>query len=67
MKSDRLTLKAQEALQESQRLAEELGHPEIRPLHLLSVLTRQEDGIVAPILSASAPTPAPSPRLPRAS
>jgi len=45
-----MTLKAQEALQESQELARTYGHPEIRPLHLLVVLARQPDGIVAPIL-----------------
>jgi len=50
MRPDRMTLKAQEALQESQELARSFGHPEIRPLHLLLALTRQQEGIVAPIL-----------------
>jgi ATP-dependent Clp protease ATP-binding subunit ClpB len=50
MRFDRLTLKGQEALQESQALAQSLGHPEIRPLHLLLALTSQADGIVVPIL-----------------
>jgi ATP-dependent Clp protease ATP-binding subunit ClpB len=45
-----MTLKAQEALQESQALARTYGHPEIRPLHLVLALTRQPEGIVAPIL-----------------
>jgi ATP-dependent Clp protease ATP-binding subunit ClpB len=45
-----MTLKAQEALQESQELARNYGHPEIRPLHLVLALTRQPEGIVAPIL-----------------
>jgi len=45
-----MTLKAQEALQESAELARSLGHPEIRPLHLVLALTRQPEGIVAPIL-----------------
>ncbi len=50
MRPDRMTLKAQEALQESQELARNYGHPEIRPLHLVLALTRQPEGIVAPIL-----------------
>jgi ATP-dependent Clp protease ATP-binding subunit ClpB len=50
MRFDRLTLKAQEALQESQSLARSHGHPEVRPLHLVLALTRQPEGIVAPIL-----------------
>jgi ATP-dependent Clp protease ATP-binding subunit ClpB len=50
MRFDRLTLKAQEALQESEALARSHGHPEIRPLHLLLALARQQGGIVAPIL-----------------
>ncbi len=50
MRFDRLTLKAQEALQQSQALAQSTGHPEIRPLHLLLALASQPEGIVAPIL-----------------
>ena len=50
MRFDRLTHKAAEALQESQRLARESRHPEVRPLHLLSALARQDEGIVGPIL-----------------
>jgi ATP-dependent Clp protease ATP-binding subunit ClpB len=50
MRLDRMTLKAQEALQESQALAQSYGHAEIRPLHLVLALTRQAEGIVPPIL-----------------
>jgi ATP-dependent Clp protease ATP-binding subunit ClpB len=50
MRPERFTIKAQEALQESQRLADRLSHPEIRPLHLLAELTRQEEGVVTPVL-----------------
>src|SRR5258706_4281490 len=50
MRPDRLTLKAQEALQSSQELARGYGHPEIRPLHLVLALANQPEGIVAPIL-----------------
>jgi ATP-dependent Clp protease ATP-binding subunit ClpB len=47
---DKLTLKAQEALQAAQKLAGDGGHPEIGPLHLLAALISQEQGIVTPIL-----------------
>jgi len=47
---DHMTLKAQEALQESQGLARTYRHPEVRPLHLVLALTRQAEGIVPPIL-----------------
>jgi len=50
LRIERLTLKAQEALRDSQELARSYGHPEIRPLHTLVVLARQPEGIVAPIL-----------------
>jgi len=50
MRLDRMTLKAQEALQEAHRLASELGHPEVRALHLLRALTSQKEGIVSPVL-----------------
>jgi len=50
MQTERFTIKAQEALQEARRIAADSGHPEIRPLHLLLTLARQDDGIVGPIL-----------------
>jgi len=50
MQSERFTIKAQEALHEARRVAADGGHPEIRPLHLLLALARQEEGIVGPIL-----------------
>ena len=50
MQSERFTIKAQEALQEARRTASASGHPEIRPLHLLLALTRQDEGIVGPVL-----------------
>jgi ATP-dependent Clp protease ATP-binding subunit ClpB len=50
MRLDRFTIKAQEALQEAQTRTRERGHPEVRPLHLLAALVRQEGGIVGPIL-----------------
>ena len=47
---DKLTLKAQEALQASQSHASEKGHPQVAPEHLLWALLEQKDGVVLPIL-----------------
>src|SRR5438132_13283777 len=47
---DKLTLKAQEALQASQSHASEKGHPQVAPEHLLWALIEQKDGVVLPIL-----------------
>ena len=50
MKHNRLTFKAQEAIESANKLSNEYQNPEISPNHLLSVLIKQEDGIVRPIL-----------------
>ena len=50
MRFDRFTIKSQEALQAAQHLAETRGNPEIEPLHLLSALLEQEEGVVPPLL-----------------
>lgn len=47
---DRLTVKAQEAVQHAQQLAQDRHHPEIDPLHLLSGLLQDSEGIVGPLL-----------------
>ena len=47
---DKLTVKAQEAVQRAQQLAAEWNHPEIDPLHLLAALLRESDGLVRPVL-----------------
>src|SRR5437867_7122667 len=59
MKLDRLTIKAQEALQEAQSLASQAGHPEIRDVHLLLALLSQPEGIVAPTLRKIGADPSP--------
>ncbi len=51
MRYDKLTLKAQEALVESERLASEHAHPQTEPEHLLRVLLDQADGVIPPVLS----------------
>src|ERR1700730_18205127 len=50
MKIDKFTVKAQEALQESQAVARKRDHQEILPDHLLAALLQQQDGLVAPLL-----------------
>jgi ATP-dependent Clp protease ATP-binding subunit ClpB len=47
---DKLTLKAQEALQNAQSLASERGNPELDPLHLLAAILADSDGIARPVL-----------------
>jgi ATP-dependent Clp protease ATP-binding subunit ClpA len=43
---DKLTLKAQEAIQSAQEIAARHDHQQIEPLHLLGALVAQQDGIV---------------------
>src|SRR3954447_191206 len=47
---DKLTIKAQEAIQRSQELASEAGNPQIEAVHLLSALLDETEGIVRPVL-----------------
>jgi ATP-dependent Clp protease ATP-binding subunit ClpB len=50
MRTDKLTTKAQEALQQAQALAESRGHQELTPEHLLSALLTQDQGVVGALL-----------------
>jgi ATP-dependent Clp protease ATP-binding subunit ClpB len=50
MRLDKFTIKATEALQTAQELAEQSGSPEVNGLHLLEALTGQPAGVVGPIL-----------------
>ena len=50
MQFDKFTIKSQEAIQESQAIAERLGHQEIKPEHLLATLLEQKDGVIIPVL-----------------
>jgi len=50
MDPNKLTLKAQEALQEAKSIAEKKHHQQIEVEHLLSALLSQKDGVVIPIL-----------------
>jgi len=47
---DKFTLKAQEAIQSAQKIAETHQHQQIEPEHLLQALIEQPEGIVQPIL-----------------
>src|SRR5262245_26267011 len=48
---DKLTVKAQEAVQAAQAVADRDGHQQIEPEHLLLALVEQEDGVVSALLS----------------
>jgi ATP-dependent Clp protease ATP-binding subunit ClpB len=47
---ERLTVKAQEAVQRGNDLASEHGNPELLPLHLLAALLEDKEGIILPVL-----------------
>ncbi len=51
MRLDKLTIKAQEALEASQGIAEESSPSQVEPEHLLKALLDQADGIVRPVLA----------------
>jgi ATP-dependent Clp protease ATP-binding subunit ClpA len=48
---DKLTVKAQEAVQAAQALADREGHQQLEPEHLLLALVEQEDGVVGALLA----------------
>jgi len=50
MQFDKFTIKAQEAIQAAQQLAESQNHPEIHAAHLASSLMTQQEGIVTPVI-----------------
>jgi len=47
---EKLTVKGQEALQRAQEIAEQNGHQQLLPLHLLKALLDEEQGIVRPLI-----------------
>ncbi|MEN8140208.1 MAG: ATP-dependent chaperone ClpB [Thermodesulfobacteriota bacterium] len=50
MQLDKFTVKSQEALQGAQQLASQLGHQEVRPVHLLAELLAEPQGVIIPVL-----------------
>ncbi|HUJ80755.1 MAG TPA: Clp protease N-terminal domain-containing protein, partial [Candidatus Acidoferrales bacterium] len=51
LRLDKLTVKAQEALQAAQEMGARSGQQQIEPLHLLWALVAQGDGVVPPLLA----------------
>src|SRR5262245_4090687 len=51
MRMDKFTVKAQEALQAAQSLADQHNHQAIGPEHLLRALLEQREGVVGPVLA----------------
>ncbi len=58
LRFDKLTVKAQEALQAAQEMAARSGQQQIEPLHLLWALIAQGDGVVRPLLDKLGAAPA---------
>jgi ATP-dependent Clp protease ATP-binding subunit ClpB len=50
MRLDKFTVKAQEALQAAQSLADQRDHQAVEPEHLLAALVQQREGVVGPLL-----------------
>lgn len=50
MRLDKFTIKAQDALAQAQKEAEERSHQQIEPEHLLAALIEQEEGVIPSIL-----------------
>src|ERR1700722_13265165 len=50
MQADRFTIRSQEALAESGRLAQSAGNPQVTPAHLLAALLSDNDGIALALL-----------------
>ena len=51
LRFDKMTVKAQEAIQESQEIAARHENQAVEPLHLLEALVQQADGVVPPLLA----------------
>src|SRR5262247_3771326 len=51
LRFEKLTVKAQEALQDANEVAARHENQEITPLHLLAALASQADGVVPPLLA----------------
>jgi ATP-dependent Clp protease ATP-binding subunit ClpB len=57
LRYDKLTVKAQEALQSAQEMGARSGQQQIEPLHLLWALVAQGDGVVPPLLEKLGASP----------
>jgi ATP-dependent Clp protease ATP-binding subunit ClpB len=54
---EKLTVKAQEAVQRSSELAAQNGNPELLPVHVLAALLEDREGIVPPVLEKVGASP----------
>ena len=59
MQLDRFTIKAQEALQNAQAIAQRYSHQQIDGEHLLLALLEQSEGLVQPLLQRLGVAPQP--------
>jgi len=50
MRPEKMTIKTREALVAAQSLAQQHGHAEVQPEHLLVALLEQEGGVIAPLI-----------------
>src|SRR5579862_2117741 len=50
MRFDKFTIKAQEAVVRAQELAQQRNNPELLPVHVLSALLAEKEGVVHPLL-----------------
>ena len=57
IRMDRFTLKAQEAIEQAQQVAQKHDHQNLLPLHLLVALVAQPDGVVQPMLGKLGTSP----------
>ena len=51
LRFEKMTVKAQEALQRAQEIAAEHQNQAVEPVHLLAALAQQQDGVVPPLLA----------------
>ena len=51
LRFEKMTVKAQEALQSAQDIAAKHENQQIEPMHLLAALVAQHDGVVSPLLA----------------
>src|SRR5580698_9435675 len=47
---DKFTVKSQQAMQQAQTRAAELGNPEVQPVHLLLALVEDREGVIPSVL-----------------
>ena len=47
---DKFTVKSQQAMQQAQERAAELGNPEVQPVHLLLALVEDREGVIPSVL-----------------